>query len=218
MVERWTKVLTKKTTIAVLTVMIITMMLIAANVQALTNASATLGADDSDGPWAERATKALKRARHEIDDAIDKIVEQAGQGANVSLAKGILKASIRIYGAAERLFGEGHYKKAFFTAVLSGLVAHDSARVATEGPKAIDAIIDEVEEKLDQVKKYIKELEKSGVDVSLARKVLERAEKLYTKAEELMKEEKPVRALVGAEISRILAHVAEKIAQRSQQS
>jgi len=210
--ERWTRVLTKKTTISVLTVMIITTVLVAANVQALTNASAT--PDNSDSPWAERATEALKKARHEINDAIDKIVEQAEHGANVSLAKVVLKASIRIYGAAERLFGEDHYKKAFFTAVLSGLVAHDSARLA-EDPKAIDAIMDEVKEKLDQVEEYIKELEDSGVDVGLAREVLERAEKLYTKAEELLKE-KPVRALVAAEMSRILAHVAERIAQRSQ--
>jgi len=209
--ERWTKVLTKKTTIAVLTVMIIATVLVATNVQALTNASATSGGD---GPWAERATKALKKARHAIDGAIDKIVEQAERGANVSLAKVVLKASIRIYGAAERLFGEGHYKKAFFAAVLSGLVARDSARVA-EDPEAIDAIMDEIGEKLGQVKDYIEELENSGVDVGLARKVLERAEKLYTKAEELL-EEKPVRALVAAEISRILAHVAEKIAQRTQ--
>jgi len=72
-----------------------------------------------------------------------------------------------------------------------------------------------VKEKLDQVEEYIKELEDSGVDVGLAREVLERAEKLYTKAEELLKE-KPVRALVAAEMSRILAHVAERIAQRSQ--
>jgi len=207
MMERWTKVLTKKTTIAVLTVMVITTVLIAANVQALTNASATPTGDD--GPWAERAKKALKKARHEIDSAVDKIVEQAEQGANISLAKVVLKASIRIYGAAERLFGEGNYKKAFFTAVLSGLVARDSATVATEGPKAIDAIMDEVEEKLEQVKKYI-----SGVDVGLASKVLESAEELYMKAEEL--KEKHVRALVAAEISRILAHVAERIAQRSQ--
>lgn len=215
MMERWTKVLTKKTTIAVLTVMIITTVLIAANAQASTGASATPGAGGNDGPWAERATRALKKARHEIDGAIDKIVEQAEQGANVSLAKVVLKASIRIYGAAERLFGEGHYKKAFFTAVLSGLVARDSARVATEGPEAIDAVMDEVEEKLDQVKECIEELEGSGVDVSLARKVLERAEKLYTKAEELLKE-KLIRALVAAEMSRILADVAERIAQGSQ--
>jgi len=214
MMERWTRVLTKKTTISVLTVMIITTVLVAANVQALTNASSTPGAGSSGGPWAERATKALKKARHGIDGAIDKIVEQAERGANVSLAKVVLKASIRIYGAAERLFGEDHYKKTFFTAVLSGLVAHDSARLA-EDPKAIDAIMDEVKEKLDQVEEYIKELEDSGVDVGLAREVLERAEKLYTKAEELLKE-KPVRALVAAEMSRILAHVAERIAQRSQ--
>jgi len=213
MMERWTKVLTKKTTIAILTVMIIATVLIAANVQASTNASAT--PNNSDGPWAERATKALRKARHEIDGAIDKIVEQSERGTNVSLAKGVLKASIRIYGAAERLFGEGHYKKAFFTAVLSGLVARDSARIAAEGPKAIDAIMDEIKEKLNEVREYLEEREESGVDVGLARKVLERAEKLYTKAEELLKE-KPVRALVAAEMSRILANVAERIAQRSQ--
>jgi len=95
---------------------------------------------------ARRAVNAIRRARRAIGHAISNIIEQAEQGANVTLAKRTLRASIRIYLTAERALIGRHPKKAFLTATLSRLVACDSTRLAVEGPEALNTIIDEVKD------------------------------------------------------------------------
>lgn len=203
-----TRSLKKKAILTVSVVLIIGMVLTATSVPALAaDSSTTLNNDyDNDDPWPQRATKALRKAERVMGYAIDEIVEQAEMGEDVALAKNILKASIKIYGAAE---------KAFLMAVLSALVARDSARVAVESPETVNVITDEVADKLEQVRELIHGLEDSDTDVSRASKILSRAEELYAKAEELLVNKKPVRALVAVEMSRILARIAEIMAQES---
>ena len=212
-----TRSLKKKAILTFSVVLIIGMVLTATSVPALAaDSSTTFNNDyDNDDPWPQRATKALRKAERVIGYAIDEIVEQAEMGEDVALAKNILKTSIKIYGAAEKAFGEGQYRKAFLMAVLSALVARDSVRAAVEGPETINVIMGEVADKLEQVRELIHGLEDPDTDVSRASKVLSRAEELYAKAEELLANEKPVRALVAVEMSRILARIAEIIAQES---
>ncbi|MFQ5710242.1 MAG: hypothetical protein ACE5GD_00530 [Candidatus Geothermarchaeales archaeon] len=202
-----------KLVITASTILVITLMLTTPTIQAF----ATPTQDQTiSNVWQERAKKALKKSRHAIAHAMDVIVEQAGQGENVTLAKNVLKASIRIYGAAERFFGEGKYRKAFLAAVLSALVARDSIRIANEGPDAVNDVFDEVGDKLEEVEELIEEMEESGDNLDRILKVFSRAQKLYEKAEGFLGDQKNVRGIVATEMSRILAHIAEKLAMRSQ--
>lgn len=202
--------LTKKTAVAISAVAVVAFLLVA---MGTTVFAADLSDTPSGGGWlAQRARWALWKARHQISHATDVIVEQAADGENVTIAKNTLKASILIYSFAERAFGKERYRASFAIAILSALVAHDSARIALEGPETVDVIVGEVGEKVEEVKEFIDELEESGVDVSLARRVWEYANATHVRAEELVEEEKPVRAVVAAEISRMIAQLAKEVA------
>lgn len=206
------KVLTKKTAIVVSTVTIIAIILVATYMPAFAATSEDSEDSHHRGFWAQEAQIALIRARRAISNATDVVVEQAAQGENVTVAKNTLKASIRIYGFGERVFGKERYRASFFTAMLSALVARDSARIALENSETVELIVGEVSQEIDEMEVLLDELEESGVDVSLPRRILERANATYTKARELLENEKLVRGVVAAEISRIIAHVAKEVA------
>ncbi len=201
--------LNKKILLVALVALVIAAPIIASNVQA----SETQTASDEE-LWLKRATKALEKAEKAINHAINKVVEQAELGTNVTLAKNVLKASIKIYGTAERKFGEGNYKKAFFMYVLSGLVSRDSARIAVNGSEALYTVMDEVAAKIEEVKGFLEKLAELGVNVSQEQALLQRAEEIYVKAEGLLADGKEVKAVVAVEVSRILAHAAEKMAKK----
>lgn len=204
------KVLTKKTAIAVSTVSIIAIVLMATYMPSF--AATTEGSKNSprrQGPWA--ATVAIRKARRAISHATDVLLEQATEGGNVTLAKNVLRASIRIYGFSERAFGQERYRASFFTGILSALVARDSARIA-EGEANASTIVDEVGEKIGEIEDLLDELEGSGVGVSLPRRILGWANATHTRAKWLLEEERPVRAVVAGEVSRIIAQVAKKVA------
>lgn len=207
---KFSKALTKKTVLAISTASIIAIIFVATYMPAF-----AITTDDSQnssrrwGSWA--ATVAIRKARQAINHAMDVIVEQATGGENVTLAKNMLKASIRIYGFSERAFGQEHYRASFFTGILSALVAHDSARIA-EGEANATVIVDEIGDRIKEIETFLDELEASGVDVSLPHKMLRWANATHTRAERLLGEGKPIRAVVIAEVSRIIAQLAKKVA------
>jgi len=139
-------------------------------------------------------------------------MEQTEQGENVALAKKLLAASIKICEVAEGAYSEERYRKAYCTAILSTLVARDSARVAVDGPETVAVILDEIGEKIKEVEAFLDELEGSGVDVSLPRKVLGWAETVYTEAQDMLEDGNSIRAVVTAEKCRMITRVAVEIA------
>jgi len=167
-------------------------------------------------PWRRRAIRAMRRARRSIAYATNVIIEQAESGANVTVAKGVLHASARLYARAEGLLFQRRFARASVFATLSRLVALDAARVAVNGTAAIQKAIGSVDEEIGQVEQLITQLNQSGVNVDRASRVLERARTLLARAGELLEEGRPVRAVVALEMSRILTHLAGYMAERAQ--
>jgi len=107
---KYTEMSTRKMAIAISTTLVVAVIVIATTTPIL---GATHPATVNNEAWAERAAWALTKAKRAMDYAIDKIVEQVESGKNVTLAKNTLKASIIIYGAAERTLVKATTEKPF---------------------------------------------------------------------------------------------------------
>ncbi|RLI34566.1 hypothetical protein DRO55_06355 [Candidatus Bathyarchaeota archaeon] len=99
--------------------------------------------------------------------------------------------------------------------MLSVLVARDSAIIAREGvEEAVSSILEGVDAKIEEVRDLLDQLEGEGVDVTVARRILNLAERLNGKAESLVAEGRIVPGVVLAEMGRILAWLSQVIASR----